>query len=150
MRCLECGVDMKINGPDWHTVDRNKHWACYEVSCPISQANGRYGRYNNSSGTLSIGIRDDWWFAPYYRIPFRVDDDWMIIEAPTYPFIQLLTGEWINTRGVAGAQPHTSVLDSIGMELLDLPMYQALPQNEDFYSEWPKLKDYIEKCLLLI
>ena len=153
MRCLECGVDMKINRWGYRSYDMESglHWSCYEVGCPISQAVGR--RDGNNYCYFSLGVRDDWWFAPRYRIPFRVNDSWLSVEAPYYPTIN--TGQvYINTRGIIGSQPETWIVDRTmpgqHFEVVSLPFYTALPQNEDFYAEWPKLKDYIEKCLLLI
>jgi hypothetical protein len=142
MHCLECKSELKLNrwGFRTYNIENDLHYACYNIDCPISQAVGGTANYGTPKRTLSIGVRDGWWFAPHYRIPFRMNNKWLAIQAPYFP--QQSDPQAILDNG---NKPMTAILSKIRRyqqpQIMEIDAYYALPQNEDFYTEWPKLME---------
>jgi len=151
MKCTVCGAPMKYKGgenkEDFGCSDR-KHCPCSEI-----------GYYPH------MGVRENWWFATQYHLPFKFDDKWYAATGPRHETIYS-NGCWINTRGIIGygertifqtispykykwlTKPGITHMESKQEYLFSIP-YIALPVNDDFLGEFNKLKSKFEKYILL-
>jgi hypothetical protein len=93
-----------------------------------------------------VGVRENWWFATQYHLPFKFNDDWIAASGITYGRtdfhkITSYVYTWIT-------QPNRKNMTSEQKYLFSMP-YMALPVNDDFSAEFNKLKSKFEKYILL-
>jgi hypothetical protein len=98
-----------------------------------------------------VRIRDGWWFAVNYSIPFRINDAWYCVYSSDVlqrRYNATILGEFFLT-------PHTNMFGWNLLpsrwetkQVLSLPFY-ALPVNQDFEFEFDSLRVMCKKLMML-
>jgi hypothetical protein len=81
MMCPNCKTTLQYHG------GANKE----DFGCP----NGRCPSKMQIMHHIHVRIRDNWWFAPEYHIPFKYCDDWFTVSGPVATFYDDLSGDFI-------------------------------------------------------
>jgi hypothetical protein len=103
-----------------------------------------------------MSVRDNWWFAAAYALPFKWNNKWYCIRGPQISSFGGLIGYGNETTFLQELTPKMSRSYNYVYEtsshntILQIP-YRALPVNDDFMGEFNKLVDQImNKYLLLV
>lgn len=160
MKCPCCGSHFDCRG------ENREDYHCANGQCPSRKEAG-YSPH--------VGVRNNWWFATKYHLPFKRGDQWFCVVGPKQEYYKtdlLSLAEQLWPRSTQRYEPHqTTVLQQITPRTWSYPItsltlpagvlkfntcdqhtlwtvdYMALPVNEDFNREFDALLQKFDRYL---
>lgn len=142
MKCLACGWPIRYIGGE-----NKEDYTCSNPdkrkNCPCWSEIGYYP---------FMYVRENWWFARQYLLPFKKDDKWYCIRGPELVFNKEFA--LTNKTFLQELQPTMKRNNRVwtfceAKTILEIP-YRALPVNEDFTEQVDILLDRLFNKLLLL
>lgn len=147
MKCTACDSPIRYKGGE-----NKKDHGCNSMTCPARVEAVYFG---------NVSVREGWWFAESYHLPFKCGAQWFAVVGPNSFYIpsNTTTLQKINTLyryGILdwnrGNPIYGDRLECSQEAVWSIP-YMALPVNEDFNREFTKLVNkfdrYLNKLILL-